>query len=377
MEVLVLVGILIAVIVVEIVYYRLHALDNLRLKVDFSKNIADCGEDIELIEVVENKKRLPLPFIILKFATPLELKFYDTIKSPTSDFTYREDMLTMKPFSKHTRRIKVKCSKRGYYVFPRVGITTSDMFLFERFTKDFDNAANLMVLPKVLKTSITEILMSVTLSELQCRRTLVTDPFSLAGIREYGPNDPMKSINWKASAKVGELMVNQNASTCAQKVNIFVNLEAYNPKGSTQLLESAISLAYTYLLELAKLNIPASLITNGRDVLSDLPAVSESDPGSTAVDKRGIMLAGIDLRKPAVPFAGMLEKYLSSTDQGDFILIISPQYSDGFRALLSELKTHRPSLLWIMPCYSTTPEIDLESSISDSYMRWEVSGNDQ
>jgi len=377
MEVLVLVGILIAVIVVEIVYYRLHALDNLRLKVDFSKNIADCGEDIELIEVVENKKRLPLPFIILKFATPLELKFYDTLKTPTSDFTYREDMLTMKPFSKHTRRIKVKCSKRGYYVFPRVGITTSDMFLFERFTKDFDNAANLMVLPKVLKTSITEILMSVTLSELQCRRTLVTDPFSLAGIREYGPNDPMKSINWKASAKVGELMVNQNASTCAQKVNIFVNLEAYNPKGSTQLLESAISLAYTYLLELAKLNIPASLITNGRDVLSDLPAVSESDPGSTAVDKRGIMLAGIDLRKPAVPFAGMLEKYLSSTDQGDFILIISPQYSDGFRALLSELKTHRPSLLWIMPCYSTTPEIDLESSISDSYMRWEVSGNDQ
>ena len=377
MEVLVLIGILIAVVLVEIVYYRKHALDNLRLKVDFSKNIADCGEDIELIEVVENKKRLPLPFIILKFVTPLELKFYDTLKTPTSDFTYREDMLTMKPFSKHTRRIKVKCSKRGYYVFPRVGITTSDMFLFERFTKDFDNAASLMVLPKVLKTSITEILMSVTLSELQSRRTIVTDPFSLAGIREYGPNDPMKSINWKASAKVGELMVNQNASTCAQKVNIFLNLEAYNLKGSTQLLEPAISLAYTYLLELAKLNIPASLITNGRDILSDLPVVSESDPGSAAVNKRGIMLAGIDLRKHALPFAGILEEYMSSTDQGDFILIISPQYSDGFRALLAELKTHRPSLLWIMPCYSTTPEIGLESSISDSYMRWEVSGSDQ
>ena len=377
MEVLVLIGILIAVVLVEIVYYRKHALDNLRLKVDFSKNVAGCGEDIELIEVVENKKRLPLPFIILKFVTPLELKFYDTLKTPTSDFTYREDMLTMKPFSKHTRRIKVKCSKRGYYVFPRVGITTSDMFLFERFTKDFDNAASLMVLPKVLKTSITEILMSVTLSELQSRRTIVTDPFSLAGIREYGPNDPMKSINWKASAKVGELMVNQNASTCAQKVNIFLNLEAYNLKGSTQLLEPAISLAYTYLLELAKLNIPASLITNGRDILSDLPVVSESDPGSAAVNKRGIMLAGIDLRKHALPFAGILEEYMSSTDQGDFILIISPQYSDGFRALLAELKTHRPSLLWIMPCYSTTPEIGLESSISDSYMRWEVSGSDQ
>ena len=187
----------------------------------------------------------------------------------------------------------------------------------------------------------------------------------------------MKSINWKASARVGELMVNQNASTCAQKVHIFVNLEAYNPKGSTQLLESAISLAYTYLLELAKLNIPASVITNGRDILSDLPVVSESDPSSAAVNKRGIMLAGIDLRKHAVSFAGILEKYLSSTDQSDFILIISPQYSDSFRAQLAELKTLRPSLLWIMPCYSTTPEIGLESSIADAYMRWEVSANDQ
>ena len=376
MEVIVLVGILFAVFVVEIIYYRLHALDNLRLKVDFSKNIAENGEDIELIEVVENKKRLPLPFIILKFATPLELKFYDTEKIATSDFTYREDMLTMKAFSKHTRRIKVKCTKRGFYVFPRVGITTSDMLLFERFTKEFDNAASLVVLPKVVRTGITEILMSVTLSELQCRRTLLTDPFSLAGIREYGPNDPMKSINWKASARVGNLMVNQNASTCAQKVNIFVNLEPYNPKNSPQLLESAINLAYTYLLELAKSNIPASVFTNGRDIHSGQPVVSESNLGSAAVTKRGIMLAGIDLKQPVVPFAEILEKYMHSADQADFILIISPNFSDEFRALLSDFKTLRPSLLWIMPCNSTSPEVGLESSLADSYLRWEVAGNE-
>ena len=138
MEILVLVGILLIVFLGEILYYRLHALDNLSLKVDFSKNIADFGEDIELIEVVENRKKLPLPFIILKFETPREIRFFDDVKVTTSDFIYREDMLTMKPYSKHTRRIKVKCSKRGYYVFPRVGITTSDMFLMERFTKDFD-----------------------------------------------------------------------------------------------------------------------------------------------------------------------------------------------------------------------------------------------
>ena len=163
-------------------------------------------------------------------------------------------MLTMKAFSKHTRRIKATCSKRGYYVFPRVGITTADLFLLERFTKNFDNDSHLIVLPEIVKTSIVDILVSVTLSEMQCRRTLLTDPFSLAGIREYGPGDPMKSINWKASAKTGELMVNQNASTCTQKVHIFLNLENYNPKGSTSLLEKSISLTYSYLIELEKLD---------------------------------------------------------------------------------------------------------------------------
>lgn len=376
MEILVLVGILLAVFLVEILYYRLHALENLSLKVSFSKNIADFGEDIELIEVAENKKRMPLPFIILKFETPREFKFYDTNIVTMSDFVYREDMLTMKAFSKHTRRIKVKCSKRGYYVFPRVGITTSDMFLVERFTKDFYNDAQLVVLPEVLNTGITEILMSVTMSEMQCRRTLLTDPFSLAGIREYGPSDPMKSINWKASAKAGDLMVNQNASTCAQKVHIFINLEKYNPKNSTSLLEKSISLAYTYLIELAKLGIPASLYTNGRDILTDLPAVSEADPSSTSVDKRAVMLAGIDLKKPEIPFESIVEKYIYSTDQSDFILIISPQFGDNFRGLISDIKELRPSLLWLMPSYKTTPEVSLEPAIADSYMRWEIAGYD-
>ena len=374
MELIVLVGILLAVFFGELLYYRMHALDNLSLKVDFSKNVADYGEKIELIEVVENRKKLPLPFIILKFETPREIKFFDTAIATTSDFIYREDMLTMKAFSKHTRRIKATCSKRGYYVFPRVGITTADLFLLERFTKNFDNDSHLIVLPEIVKTSIVDILVSVTLSEMQCRRTLLTDPFSLAGIREYGPGDPMKSINWKASAKTGELMVNQNASTCTQKVHIFLNLENYNPKGSTSLLEKSISLTYSYLIELEKLGIQASLYTNGIDILSGLPVVSENDPGS--VEKRGIMLASIDLKTPVIPFAEIFEKYISSTDQNDFIFIISPQFSDSFRMFLTDIKAIRPSLLWLMPCYKTTPEVHPEPEIANSYIRWEEVGYD-
>ena len=376
MELIVLIGILLALFIAEIIYYRIHALDNLHLKVEFSKNVANFGEDIELIEVAENKKRLPLPFIILKFEAPREIKFYDMMNTSTSDLLYREDMLTMKAFSKHTRRIKAQCTKRGYYVFPRVGITTSDLLLTERFTMDFNNESHLVVLPEILNTELMQMLTSVTLSELQCRRTLLTDPFTLAGIREYGPNDPMNSINWKASARTGELMVNQNASTCAQKVHIFINLEFYNTKHSTSLLEKSISLAYTYLIELAELGIPASVYTNGLDVISGAPVISETDLGSATLDERAIMLARIDLKQPAGSFVETLEKHIPATESDDFILIISPQFNGDFRPVLLDMKSRRPSLFWLMPGYKTTPDANPEAEIAPSYMRWEVRGND-
>ena len=376
MEIFVLIGILLAVFLAEVIYYTRHGLDNLYLKVDFTKNVAKYGEDIELVEVAENKKRLPLPFIILKFEAPREIKFYDMKNTTTSDYLYREDMLTMKAFSKHTRRIKVCCTKRGYYVFPRVGITTSDLFLMKRLTKEFPNDSYLVVLPEVINSDIMQMLMSVTLSEIQCRRTLLTDPFTLAGIREYGPDDPMNMINWKASAKTGELMVNQNASTCAQKVHIFLNLEYYNQKHSTSLLEKSISLAYTYLIRLAEAGIPAAIYTNGCDVLTDLPVVSETDLGSATLDERAKMLARINLKKPSLPFAETLEKYIPSTDRDDFILVISPQYSDSFRMHLAGKKAVRQGTHWLMPCYKTTPEADLDYVTSTSYIRWEVIGND-
>lgn len=376
MELFILIGILLALFIVELLYYRFHALDDLYMHVGFSKKVADYGEDIELIEVAENRKRLPLPFIILKFEAPKELKFHDMMNTSMSDHLYREDMLTMKAFSKHTRRIKAKCTKRGYYVFPRVGMTTSDLLLIEQFSMDFINNANLVVLPEILDTDMVRTLTSVTISELQCRRTLLTDPFTLAGIREYGPDDPMKSINWKASAKTGELMVNMNASTCAQKVHIFLNLDYYNQKHSLSLLEKSISLAYTYLLELAEAGIPASIYTNGVDVITDSPVISETDLGTATLDERAVMLARIDLKKEAIPFSETLENYIPSTDSSDFILLISAQYNGSFRPLLADIKSKRPALRWLMPCYRTTPDAAPEPFIEDSYIRWEVIGSD-
>ena len=120
MELFVLIGILLLVFFAEIIYYRIHALDNLQLKVDFSKNVADFGEDIELIEVAENRKRLPLPFIILKFEAPRELKFYDMANTLPRRYADHEGFL--KAYTPHQGQVheaRILCFPEGWHYYFR------------------------------------------------------------------------------------------------------------------------------------------------------------------------------------------------------------------------------------------------------------------
>ncbi|MBO7453506.1 MAG: DUF58 domain-containing protein [Clostridiales bacterium] len=376
MDLLVLIIILAIIVVVELIYYRNHALDDLDLSVKFSKNVANHGEEIEVIEVAENNKRLPLPFIILKFETPAVLQFMDMTNTTLSDLLYREDMLTMRPFSRHTRKIKAKCTKRGFYSFTRVNMTTTDLLLIEKFTKEFPNDCSVTILPERIATDRLKYLLSLTLSEVQRKRTILTDPFAFAGIREYQPWDPMKSINWLASARTGDFMVNQNASTSTRQVTIFVNLEYYNQKHSDSLLETSISLAYSFMCELSEMGIPTAIYTNGKDVLSDAPVISGMNLNVNDVAQRAVELARIDLTKECLPFEYLVEQYVAQTDRDDFIVVISPKFDGSFKPAMLNLKHKRSSALWIMPCYKLTPEVPLENELQSSYHRWEVIGHD-
>ena len=361
---------------VELFIYRKHALDDLSLDVHFSTDLAQFGEIIEVIETAQNNKRMPLPFLLLKFESPVSLKFLDMTNTTMSDLLYREDMLTMKPFSRHTRRIKAQCIKRGYYSFVRVNITTSDILLMEKLTKEFDNSSNITILPEVVNVDELRSLMSITFSDVQQRRTLLTDPFAFSGIREYQPWDPMKSINWTATARSGDFMVNQNASTSMRQVTILMNLEFYNQKHSDSLLEKSISLAYSYMQQLCEAGIPCSLHTNGKDILTGLPVSMETSSNLADMPQRGEKLSRIDLSSEVLPFADILESHIGHSRSDDFTVIISPRYDASFRESLIDVSSLRPSLLWVMPCYRLSPKIDVENELKNLYYRWETLGRD-
>ena len=55
----------------------------------------EAGESNELIEIITNNKRLPLPMLHVKFDTPKSFVFENEANSSVSDNYYRDDVFTV------------------------------------------------------------------------------------------------------------------------------------------------------------------------------------------------------------------------------------------------------------------------------------------
>jgi hypothetical protein len=100
------------------------------------------------------------------------------------------------------------------------------------------------------------------LGPLQCAKRMYEDPFAFRGIREYTRTDPMKTINWKASAKTGELMVNTFDSTITERVMLCLDLQDTGIIRHERLVEEGISVAASFAEKLIARGMEVGLAVN-------------------------------------------------------------------------------------------------------------------
>ena len=95
---------------------------------------------------------------------------------------------------------------------------------------------------------------------------MLEDPFVFRGIRDYTSNDSLKNVNWKASARTGNLMVNEYDESVSRNVCILLNLEESGALRYDAVDEEAISIASGIAEMLVSQGINVSIISNGCDV---------------------------------------------------------------------------------------------------------------
>lgn len=348
-------------------------------EVNFQKEPVYEGEDAFLTETVTNRKWLPLTALHVKFQTDRRLVYKSAENASVSDKCYKHDIFSLMPFQKITRTMPIHCAGRGYFEIKGVDLTATNIFMSNHFVAQRSIFTSLYVFPRQLRTDETEIPFRSLMGNIITKRMINEDPFEFRGIRDYQPYDPIKHINWKASAKAGNLLVNVFDYTAGQEVRIIVNLEDETYWKEYTLLEASLRLASSLAARLLMNSVPVSLMTTGCDVISGENRTLPAGSGPAHLRSINELLARIDLERPMHPLLRLLEEEEKSAaarqKQLTYLLISYTQRDDLYEAYERLTKRHSGSL-WLLPLksggtvrYAAAPSFDI--------MKWEVRPDDK
>ena len=150
-----------------------------------------------------------------------------------------------------TLAVPLTCRRWGAYALGQVHLRAHDRFRLFTWERHLDGQAVLKVfpVPDALRALVRPFETQVsTGSHVAAQRG---DGIEFADLRPFLPGDRPCSINWRATARRGALMVNQRHPERATEVVLFLDsfLDVRGPAGSTldQAVGAAASLAAAYL----------------------------------------------------------------------------------------------------------------------------------
>lgn len=351
--------------------YRRFWSENLDVIVDFKEDAVMEGADSELTETISNRKWLFLPMLQVGFETHKNLQFGQEENVSVSDLCYKRDVFSVGGYQKITRTIPFHCSKRGFYEIESADLITRSPLLTEKFHTAAKQNTYIYGYPKLIENALLDISFQKIMGEITARKNIYEDPFEFRGIREYQPADPMSKINWKASAKSEEWMVNLYGSTNSQDITILLDLEDETAWKYDDIHEEQIRLAVTMAERFAETGIPVGLITNGKDIKLDKTLSLEAGTGKQQFLNINRGLARIDLAKNPESMEHLILKERENLShlQKTYIMISKNQRVgcyDAFLDLIHQgtkgfwISTRYNDMEWKLPRYGNLPVIDWE-----------------
>lgn len=340
--------------------------------VQFQPEPAMEGKEAFLTETITNKKWLFLPMLQVGFQMDRNLVFADGENAQVSDQCYKRDIFSVGGYQKITRTIPFSCNKRGYYELGNVELVTRSPMMTGQFFATLNHPDHMYVYPRLLEDRRLDILFQKVMGSVLTQKNLYEDPFEFRGIREYQPGDPMNKINWKASARSENWMVNQYGSTSAQEVILLMDVEDETIWKFDDIHEEGIRLAASLASRLIQRGIPVGIRTNGRDIKTKELFYLSAGTGKQQVRSLNEGLSRISLGERPEKMEVVLKEELAVVDgtQRTYILITKNQTEElwnGFQELL-----HQGSGgIWISTLYNDM-ELTLPSDGNLPVVYWEV-----
>jgi len=166
-----------------------------------------------------------------------------------------------------TFRYTLTFPNRGYHRIGPMIMETGDLFGLQKRFRTGKQQEYVAVLPTIAYIDTFNVASKRPQGPVKASNKIYEDPTRLAGIREYELGDPMNRIDWKASARTGDLYTKIYEPSSVQGATLILDLHAdsYVPKDAKRRQELAITTAASmaYLLQISGEQL--GLLTNGLD----------------------------------------------------------------------------------------------------------------
>ncbi len=346
----------------------------LQVRAEFQPHPAIEGEEAFLTETIENRKVFPVPALQVEILIDNELGLGTEENASKSDKQYQRDIFSVSACQKISRKLKFTCKNRGYYEIRKVSLTAKSLLMTGNHFKEEEQNTYLYVYPGKIPLSGLHFPLKHLGGMLERRKGLIEDPFAFAGLREYDGTDPMNKINWKASARTGNLMVNVQNSTYSPALTCFLDVEDATLWEHREIHEEGIRLAASLLGILLKRGVPAALFSNGLDCGNRREVQLFMGSGCGQAEKLNRALSRLDLseKKKKRPLKDLLQEHEKElSDHRQVILIITESREQSLFDLAGRLGKNGASVLWIETLTKETewrhprlPNVD--------FVRWEI-----
>ncbi|MFI3200485.1 MAG: DUF58 domain-containing protein [Eubacteriales bacterium] len=357
----------VAFVIVIVAYLQFHKvyhkywMNNLDVSIFFQGNCACEGESTKIQQVIRNDKLLPLPILEVFFHLDKGLEYKDMSNAVVSDFLYRRDVFSVGGKKKISRTLELHCKKRGYYTLDEIELMTYDVFIQYKELATKKCFQEFYVYPRKVSRNRIVLPYRQIMGDLMARKDLQEDPFSFAGLRDYTPQDSMNAINWKASAKAQDFVVNLYDSSKKQRIMILLDTYENKSVANQDLNEESIRIASAIIEHLLLEGILVTLKGNARDrITKEILEMKEMDLSNLTHGKQ--RLATLECG-----YEESLVKMLQEEIVDQYVVLISKNLE--FQEVISETI---PEFFWIIPYQYKEPKI---SVMKGSYLLWELEMN--
>ncbi len=226
-------GILIVAWIVVKIYGAMRArrLGNLVYERYFTEEGVYEGEEVELVEIIRNPGFFPMLGVDVESYIYNELELEEYEPDGKSSMQYCISRFNLWPYMQIKRHHRITATRRGHY---KLQIAT---IYSKKGPLPVEAPTELYVYPKAIPLGLPTIAVGRMQGDFVSNRPLFSDPFSLAGIRDYRFGDPVSQINFKASARVpmtsfsaSPLKVNARDYCASRRLMIYMDFHL--PMGS-------------------------------------------------------------------------------------------------------------------------------------------------